>query len=351
MRPVSVTDEEVISAGNELLKKGITVNGFQLRKAIGAGQQKRLFDVWLQYVELTPSLNNQQDSEDDCIPSQTSSTFATDTLGRIEPILLEAFSSLLTSEQNHFNELLKAQHQTAKEQNERYEHDIAERDEYSSGLEEEIKDLGHELEKKEQEVVSINALMAKLENNLNGKELELIKVVETNNSLRKLVDEKTDQMNQLNDQLNNKELELNNKSISIATLTERNESLNSSIKQLKDDIKSKGNDLIKVQAENQLLLTKTGTLEGENKTLTSNLSALKAEHQDLDQRHKQLLIEKDRLDIQLSNRIHFTSDEVLALEFSIDQFNDMIEGGSSESVKHEKIISDIKSLLKRFKAE
>ena len=46
MRPVEVTDEEIIAAGRSLVEQGRNVTGFALRKEIGTGAPNRLKAVW-----------------------------------------------------------------------------------------------------------------------------------------------------------------------------------------------------------------------------------------------------------------------------------------------------------------
>ena len=50
MRPVEVTDEEVVQAGNDLLAAGRNCTGFALRKALGGGSAPRLRQVWDDHV-------------------------------------------------------------------------------------------------------------------------------------------------------------------------------------------------------------------------------------------------------------------------------------------------------------
>lgn len=46
MRPVEVTDEEIIAAGRSLVEQGRNVTGFALRQVIGSGAPNRLKAVW-----------------------------------------------------------------------------------------------------------------------------------------------------------------------------------------------------------------------------------------------------------------------------------------------------------------
>jgi colicin import membrane protein len=50
MRPVEVTDAEVIQAGNDLLAANRNVTGFSLRKVVGGGSASRLRQVWDNHV-------------------------------------------------------------------------------------------------------------------------------------------------------------------------------------------------------------------------------------------------------------------------------------------------------------
>lgn len=50
MRPVEVSDEEVIQAGNDLLATGRNCTGFALRKALGGGSAPRLRQVWDDHI-------------------------------------------------------------------------------------------------------------------------------------------------------------------------------------------------------------------------------------------------------------------------------------------------------------
>lgn len=50
MRPVEVSDEEVIQAGDDLLAAGRNITGFALRKALGGGSAPRLRQVWDDHV-------------------------------------------------------------------------------------------------------------------------------------------------------------------------------------------------------------------------------------------------------------------------------------------------------------
>ena len=53
MRPVEVTDEEIIAAGRSLVEQGRNVTGFALRKEIGNGAPNRLKAVWDQHQAQT----------------------------------------------------------------------------------------------------------------------------------------------------------------------------------------------------------------------------------------------------------------------------------------------------------
>lgn len=50
MRPVEVTSEDVIQAGNDLFAGGRNITGFALRKALGGGSAPRLRQVWDDHV-------------------------------------------------------------------------------------------------------------------------------------------------------------------------------------------------------------------------------------------------------------------------------------------------------------
>ena len=49
MARVAVADEVIIEAGKEIEAEGRVVNGFGLRRKIGSGEQRRLYEVWAQY--------------------------------------------------------------------------------------------------------------------------------------------------------------------------------------------------------------------------------------------------------------------------------------------------------------
>jgi uncharacterized coiled-coil protein SlyX len=49
MRPAKVTEEVVVETGIELERKQISINGWSLRNAIGAGKPERLEKIWLSY--------------------------------------------------------------------------------------------------------------------------------------------------------------------------------------------------------------------------------------------------------------------------------------------------------------
>lgn len=50
MRPVEVTEEAIIQAGNQLLSANRNITGFALRKAVGGGSAPRLRQVWDDYL-------------------------------------------------------------------------------------------------------------------------------------------------------------------------------------------------------------------------------------------------------------------------------------------------------------
>jgi uncharacterized coiled-coil protein SlyX len=67
MRPAKVTEEVVVETGIELERKKISINGWSLRNAIGAGKPERLEKIWLSYKSEDPSNVIQNTSPDEYI--------------------------------------------------------------------------------------------------------------------------------------------------------------------------------------------------------------------------------------------------------------------------------------------
>ena len=69
MRPAKVTEEVVVEAGIELERKQVSINGWSLRNAIGAGKPERLEKIWLSYKSKdSPSLVQSTNGDDYILP-------------------------------------------------------------------------------------------------------------------------------------------------------------------------------------------------------------------------------------------------------------------------------------------
>jgi len=69
MRPAKVTEEVVVETGIELERKQVSINGWSLRNAIGAGKPERLEKIWLSYKsEDSPTLVQSTNGDDYILP-------------------------------------------------------------------------------------------------------------------------------------------------------------------------------------------------------------------------------------------------------------------------------------------
>jgi uncharacterized coiled-coil protein SlyX len=69
MRPAKVTEEVVVETGIELERKQISINGWSLRNAIGAGKPERLEKIWLSYKSKdSPKLVQSTTGDDYILP-------------------------------------------------------------------------------------------------------------------------------------------------------------------------------------------------------------------------------------------------------------------------------------------
>ncbi len=69
MRPAKVTEEVVVEAGIELERKQVSINGWSLRNAIGAGKPERLEKIWLSYKSKdSPTLVQSTNGDDYILP-------------------------------------------------------------------------------------------------------------------------------------------------------------------------------------------------------------------------------------------------------------------------------------------
>lgn len=67
MRPAKVTEEVVVETGIELERKQVSINGWSLRNAIGAGKPERLEKIWLSYKSKDSPTQVQNTNGDDYI--------------------------------------------------------------------------------------------------------------------------------------------------------------------------------------------------------------------------------------------------------------------------------------------
>ncbi len=302
MRPVEVTENEIIEAGNQLAKQNINITGFQLRKYLGKGTPARLYNVWIEHshcnVDSENDFNNDQQSEESNISDLIAKTVPL-IKNIIESNLTPFVEVILAQQQKEYSFAIDSINKQSNNKINELKNNLTERDEYIVSIEVDNETLSTENDDKEQRI-------AKLENSLKSAtdriseyesqdktyRSEVAKLNQANTDLNKIVLE-------LNKEINTEKNNNRNHSITIATSDEKIKSLTATNEENKGIINNSNNESKKLTEQINRLSIDLATHKTESSTYMNELSKERLNSADLQSRNEKLIAELATLKYKL----------------------------------------------------
>lgn len=300
MRPVEVTKDEIIAAGNQLAEQNINITGFQLRKYIGKGTPARLYNIWVEYghCDVDNHSNNDQQSDE-----LNTSDLIAKTMPLIENIIesnLTPFvDAILAQQQKEHSIALGTINKQSENKITELENNLTERDEYILSIEVDNETLSAENDHKEQRIAELENSLKSATDRINEHELqepiyrsEVAKLNRANTDLNKIVLE-------LNNEINTEKNNNRNLSITIATSDEKIKSLTATNEENKEIINKNNNELKKLTDDINRLNIDLATHKAESSSHMNELSKERLNSADLQSRNEKLIAELATLKYKL----------------------------------------------------
>jgi hypothetical protein len=195
MRPAKVTEEVVVETGIELERKQVSINGWSLRNAIGAGKPERLEKIWLSYKNEDPSNVIQKTSPDEHIlPLEIE-----DSLTSFSNKFSMEMRNLITNSDILANQIADTKAKSIYQVLEENKHDIESQLKIATTM---IDDADKEIEALKSALAqqkSIESNFISLDKEFSKQTIKIEGLNELLNERQKLVEEKSNQLDEAND--------------------------------------------------------------------------------------------------------------------------------------------------------
>ncbi len=304
MRPIEVENEDIILAGEELVKNGINVSGFQLRKSLGKGTPARLFKVWNEHSNNTEQVHEQQ--QDLPIEAPTALTAIANIMPLIENVITANLTSfidtILTQQQKEHSFAIESVTKQFQIKENELTTNLVERDEYIINIESDNERFQDENDNNAQLIVKLENSLESTTARINEFELQEKEYRTEIITLNKEVSGLNKTMLNINNEINTEKNTNHDLLITIATNDEKIKSLIITNNENKEIIKNNNSELRELTEEVNKLSIDLATHKSESSSYMNELSKEKLNSVDLQSRNEKLIAELATLKYQLEQK-------------------------------------------------